>query len=752
MWLNCARRTCQRVRRTCSEPPAVLAAERLGKSLDLDIARDLQEAPSILEVTLRDGSYLIDFQFTADDTQLIGRALDAAGFRWIEIGHGLGLHASDCGKGVAAASDEEYLAAAAESLEDAHWGVFFIPGIGRTEDLEAAASYGMSFVRVGTNITQIEQARPYIERAKELGLAVSYNAMKSYAVSPEEFGHNAALAASWGADIVCLVDSAGGMFPKDIAAYLDRAKQETGVVLGFHGHDNLSLAVANSLAAIDHGARLVDSSLCGMGRSTGNATTEVLVAILKQLGFAREIDLNFVMDVGQGLVAPIMATHGLDPLGVTVGYARFHSSFLPKVAGYAEKHGVDVRDLIVRLCEQDVVNAPDELLESLGAELAREAPQRPARPMRLKALSLAGKRDVRSLPRVLKDLRSRASKACKPSALNVVIGHQPMAGPLLSGNIQPTPTHLLTGITLTKEADLREVMESADGLVDCVFLDADQKPFGPSNQVRTARERLKRSQLLTYLDSRVWIQAVEDQAVRLLGETPYGLSIVIAGRHNRTQILATRFAERLAAVTLLSDPAGSLQGPADTLEWAFTEGAAPNHAPELLEAESPEARAALANAAMVVVWPAAESWFDKGMMEAVAPQAIVLDARIGGMTADGIAYGAAHAMRLLRVDIWPALAGALAAAHDSQLRLEQAQGRREIEGVQVVAGGVIGRLGDIVLDHINQPTRVIGVADGRGGLLDAGALRAEDEGNLKRVRDCVNSLLVVPKRTRQEAR
>jgi hypothetical protein len=326
-----------------------------------------------------------------------------------------------------------------------------------------------------------------------------------------------------------------------------------------------------------------------------------------------------------------------------------------------------------------------------------------------------------------------------------------MEGPLLSGNIQPTPTHLMTGITLTRDADLRDVLEAADGLVDCVFLDADQKPFGPANQVRAARELLERSQLLTYLDSRVWIQAVEDQAVRLLGETPYDLPIVIAGCHNRTHILATRFSERLAAVTLLADPTSSLQGPADSLKWAFTEADASQHAPVLCEAGSAEARAALAKAAMVVVWPASEPWFDQHLMEAVAPEAIVLDARIGGMTSCGIAYGAAQGMRLLRVDIWPELAGALAAAHDSQLRLEQAQGRRDIEGVQVVAGGVIGRRGDIVLDHINNPTRVIGVADGRGGLLDSAAIGPEDEVNLKRVREGVNNLLIVPKRMPQGA-
>src|SRR5580698_468121 len=123
--------------------------------------------PDVLEVTLRDGSYLIDFQFTAEDTATIAGALESVGFRWIEIGHGLGLNASRAGKGLAAATDEQYMDAAAQVLQRAKWGMFFIPGIGREEDLRAAAGYGMSFVRVGTNVTEVAQAEPYIALAKE---------------------------------------------------------------------------------------------------------------------------------------------------------------------------------------------------------------------------------------------------------------------------------------------------------------------------------------------------------------------------------------------------------------------------------------------------------------------------------------------------------------------------------------------------------------------------------------------------------
>src|SRR2546430_4091908 len=174
----------------------------------------------ILECTLRDGSYVIDFQFTMRDTALIAAALENAGFNLIEIGHGVGMNASRAGKGVAAATDEEYMQVAATTLRRAKWGMFFIPGIGRHEDLDLAAAYKMDFVRIGTNATEVENARDYIEHAKKLGMHVSANLMKSYVLPPKELAAQAKLSEKFGADMICLVDSAGCMLPDDIQNYM----------------------------------------------------------------------------------------------------------------------------------------------------------------------------------------------------------------------------------------------------------------------------------------------------------------------------------------------------------------------------------------------------------------------------------------------------------------------------------------------------------------------------------------------------
>ena len=699
-------------------------------------------SPDILEVTLRDGSYLIDFQFTAEDTATIASALESAGFRWIEVGHGIGLNASAAGMGRAAATDEEYLEATAQALKVAHWGMFFIPGIGRAEDLRLAARYKMAFVRIGTNITEISEARPFIALAKELGMVVSYNAMKSYAVSPAEFARCAAQVHKWGADIACLVDSAGGMYPDDIRAYLNAARSESDVSLGFHGHDNLSLAMANTLCAVESGAAFVDSSLQGMGRSAGNAITEVLIAILKKRGFLADIDLKAVMDIGQGLIQPLLRRSGVDPMAVTAGYARFHSSYTSKVQNYAKKYQLDVRDLIVRLCQEDQVAAPDELLERLSLELAAEKmPQVFAIP----AFATGDRKKLQSseaLPWLLKQIRPRAVKAGKFSTLNIVIGEEPRAEIDVSGNIQSTQSHMVGSVTLTSTEQLTSVLATADGEVDVIFLDVDHKPFGPHSAAQIARRQLGKSLLLTYLDSQVWVNALEDQIVRLLGEALDDVPLVIAGDHPKSRFLAFRLAERRAEVTILGAPEDhavtSDVGAMRSLSFDpkhFTI----NH----LTIDSQQTGNQLRGARLVVVWPSKKAWFGFEQACPITAGTYVLDAGIGSILPDAQEQARQSGALLIRVNLWPTLAGALSAAHESARVYQECHGWEQLAGVPVIAGGALGQYGDVVVDSVHHPTRVIGISDGRGGVLfDYG--EQEREG-VRRVSEEISRRILAPR-------
>lgn len=324
----------------------------------------------LLDCTLRDGSYVVDFQFTESDTISIAGALETAGFRYIEVGHGLGLGASENTKHIAAASDVEYMDAASQVVSNSKWGMFCIPGIAELDHLRMAADHGMDFVRIGTDVDKIDQSQPFIELARKLGIEVFSNFMKSYVLAPEAFAKLAAHAIGFGSELVYLVDSAGGMLPNEVQAFIEAVHAEDqSIVLGFHGHNNLGLAVANSLICLEHGVELIDTSLQGFGRSAGNTSTEQLLSVASRAGFATEVDPVQAMELGETLIRPLIEQRGLSSLDVVSGLALFHSSYMPTILNYAKEYRIDPRRLIIEVCKVDKVNLNRDVVEDLAKAL-----------------------------------------------------------------------------------------------------------------------------------------------------------------------------------------------------------------------------------------------------------------------------------------------------------------------------------------------------------------------------------------------
>ena len=351
-----------------------------GMGMEEGIGRQFERLPSsskqveILECTLRDGSYAVDFKFTERDTRLLAGVLSKLGFRWIEVGHGLGLGAARAGKGAMPTSDERLIESAKEAVaaSGARVGAFFIPGIGTAEDLRSARAAGLDFVRIGCNATEIEQAYPYLELANSLGLIPCLNFMKTYGVTAGQFAEKAKGGETAGARAVYCVDSAGSMFPEDVRRYVTATRELCECAIGFHGHSNLQFAVANSVEAFRCGATMIDATLYGLGRSAGNVPTEIAVAVFRNLGIETGIDLFEVMDAAEQFLGPLMSQLQLyDMMSVAMGYSQFHSSFLPKVALAAKRHDVDLRRLVISMGKLN----PVELNEAELDRVARNLPK-----------------------------------------------------------------------------------------------------------------------------------------------------------------------------------------------------------------------------------------------------------------------------------------------------------------------------------------------------------------------------------------
>src|SRR5579863_8248243 len=345
-----------------------------GSRMANDSHRQGLSAPhvEILECTLRDGSYAVDFKFTENDTAILAGVLGHLGFRWLEVGHGVGLGATKAGKGTMPATDERLIEVAKHAAPNAQIGCFLIPGIGTAEQLRSARAAGLDFIRVGYNATEIEDAYPFLTLAKDLGLKVCLNFMKTYAISPARFAEKAREGAASGADVIYCVDSAGSMLPDDVHNYFCAARDICPSKLGFHGHSNLQFAVANSVEAVRHGATFIDTTLYGLGRSAGNVPTEIAVAVFKNLGIETGIDLFDVMDAAEEFMGPLMSQMQLyDMMSVAMGCSQFHSSFLPKVAAVARQHGVELRRLVVAMGKLDPVNLDEQDLNRVAASLPK---------------------------------------------------------------------------------------------------------------------------------------------------------------------------------------------------------------------------------------------------------------------------------------------------------------------------------------------------------------------------------------------
>lgn len=331
----------------------------------------------ILDTTVRDGSYAVDFKFSCEDVSEIATKLEKLGFEYIEIGHGQGLNASSPEHGISLHSDIEYMETARSVLKKSKFGFFCIPGIARLEDLAIAKEHGVSFVRIGVNADQPESAREYIKEAKKLGLTVMTNFMKSYIVSPEQFAQNTMLVEDYGADCVYIVDSAGSMLPEEIGEYYDAVKKNSKIQLGFHGHNNLGLAVSNSLYCVDRGFDFIDCSLQGLGRSLGNASTEMTVMALKKRGYSIDMDIPRLLEYGYVLLRDIVEKDLQHPLDLVCGYAGFHSGYLKDIYKCVNEKKVDPLRLIIAYAELDKKNMDYDKLCSIAEKLPRDMDRHP---------------------------------------------------------------------------------------------------------------------------------------------------------------------------------------------------------------------------------------------------------------------------------------------------------------------------------------------------------------------------------------
>ncbi len=330
----------------------------------------------ILDSTLRDGSHALAHQFTAEQVKQVVQGLDEAGLEIIEVSHGDGLGGSTVTYGFSKQSEMELLKAASTVIKRAKLAVLLLPGIGTKDDLKMAADFGAKVAQIATHVTEADIAEQHIGLAKKMGMQVISMLMMSHMGSPEKIAEQGKLAESYGADVVLVTDSAGALMPHTARERIQALRAAVKIDIGFHGHNNLSLAVANTVAAIEEGARWLDACTCGLGAGSGNTPTEVISAVLDKLGYDTGIDLWKIMDVAEEIVRPIMLKPvRIGKVSLTMGYAGVYSSFLLHADRAAEKFGVDARDILVEIGKRKLVGGQEDQIVEVAMALAEKKSQ-----------------------------------------------------------------------------------------------------------------------------------------------------------------------------------------------------------------------------------------------------------------------------------------------------------------------------------------------------------------------------------------
>lgn len=327
------------------------------------------------DMSMRDGMHAKRHQISLDEMVAVATALDEAGMPMIEVTHGDGLGGASLNYGFPAHSDEAYLGAVVPKMKQAKVSALLLPGIGTVDHLLMAKDLGVSCIRVATHCTEADVSQQHISKAADLGLDTVGFLMMAHMVPSETIVAQAKLMEGYGANCIYCTDSAGYMLPDEVSQKIGALRQalKPETEIGFHGHHNLGMGIANSLAALEAGALRIDGSVAGLGAGAGNTPLEVLVAVLERMGAEHGIDLYKIMDAAEDIVVPMMEHPiRIDRNALTLGYAGVYSSFLLFAKRAEQKYGVSARDILVELGRRGTVGGQEDMIEDLALTMAKQ--------------------------------------------------------------------------------------------------------------------------------------------------------------------------------------------------------------------------------------------------------------------------------------------------------------------------------------------------------------------------------------------
>jgi 4-hydroxy 2-oxovalerate aldolase len=329
----------------------------------------------LTDTCLRDGSHHKRHQFTGQEVQDIVEALDASGIPVIEVTHGDGLGGSSVNYGFSRTPEQELIRIAAETAKRAKIAFLMLPGVGTKDDIRAAQDNGGQICRIATHCTEADVSIQHFGLARELGLETVGFLMMSHTQPPEVLARQARIMVDAGCQCVYVVDSAGALIMEQTADRVAALVAEIGDVadVGFHGHENLGLGVANTVIAARAGATQIDGSVRRFGAGAGNTPLEAFIGVCDKLGWTTGVDFLQIVDASEDVIKPAMPEEcQLDRMTLMMGYAGVYSSFLKHAGNAADRYGVSGAKILLEAGRRKLIGGQEDQLIDIALMLKAE--------------------------------------------------------------------------------------------------------------------------------------------------------------------------------------------------------------------------------------------------------------------------------------------------------------------------------------------------------------------------------------------
>jgi len=329
----------------------------------------------LTDTTLRDGSHAMSHKFTERHVRDVVRALDDSRVEVIEVTHGDGLGGSSFNYGFSLTPELDLIRAAVDEAKQAKIAVLMLPGLGTIHDLNQAFDAGAKVARIATHCTEADISIQHFQHARKLGMETVGFLMLSHRVSPQELARQARIMADAGCQCVYVVDSAGALILDDVSDRVSALVTELGddAQVGFHGHQNMSFGVANSVFAVRAGAKQIDGTLVALGAGAGNSPTEVLAAAFDRLEIKTGVDVQGLMAAAEDVVKPFITRMPvMDRASIMQGYAGVYSSFLIHAERAAVRYGVPAYRILEEIGKAGYVGGQEDMIVDVAVQLAAE--------------------------------------------------------------------------------------------------------------------------------------------------------------------------------------------------------------------------------------------------------------------------------------------------------------------------------------------------------------------------------------------